>query len=198
MILCTKLVELTVINLLWLLCCLPVFTAGAATTAMLTALYAHRAGEPCGAKVFFQAFGRSFGKATILWLLILFLAFALGLDYYIVAYLQFPGRMAVIVLIFFLLFALLLFAGMIFPLLSQFPGPIKEMVINAILLSLAHLPKMLLVTAMNLLPILLFLLVPQLFALTGFVFLICGFSLMGLYDIGVIEKIFAPFRGQGK
>ena len=196
MILCSKLVELTVINILWLLCCLPVFTAGAATTAMLTALYAHRAGEPCGAGVFFRAFGRSFGKATVLWLLILFLAVTLGLDYYIVAYLQFPGRMAVIVLIFFLLFALLLFAGMIFPLLSQFPGPIKEMVINAILLSLAHLPKMLLVTAMNLLPILLFLLVPQLFLLTGFIFLICGFSLMGLYDIGVIEKIFAPFRSR--
>ena len=197
MLLCTRLVELTVINLLWLLCCLPVFTAGAATTAMLTALYAHRAGEPCGARVFFRSFGKCFGRATVLWLLILFFAAMLGLDYYIVAYLEFPGRMAVIVLIFFLLFALVLFSGMIFPLLSQFPGTIREMVINAILLSLSHLPKMLLVTAMNLLPVLLFLLVPQLFLLAGFVFLICGFSLMALYDISIIEKIFAPFRSRG-
>lgn len=194
MIFCGRLVELTCINLLWLLCCLPVFTIGASTTAMLTALYAYRAGEPCGARVFFRAFGKCFGKATILWLLILFFAVMLGLDYYIVAYLEFPGRMAVIVLIFFLAFALLLFSGMIFPLLSQFPGTIKEMVINAILLSLAHLPKMLLVTAMNLLPVLLFLLLPQLFLLAGFVFLICGFSLIALYDLSVIEKIFAPFR----
>ena len=196
MVFCTRLVELTVINLLWLLCCLPVFTIGAATTAMLTSLYAFRAGEPCGAKAFFRAFGKSFGKATILWLLIFFFAVMLGLDYYIVAYMEFPGRMAVIGLIFFLAFALILFSGMIFPLLSQFPGTIKEMVINAILLSLAHLPKMLLVTAMNLLPVLLGLLVPRLFLLTGFVFLVCGFSLMALYDITVIEKIFAPFRTQ--
>lgn len=194
MIFCTRLVELTRINLLWLVCCLPVFTAGAATTAMLTALYAFRAEEPCGSKVFFAAFRKSFRKATILWLIILFSAVMLGLDYYIIAYLSFPGRMAVIALLFFLAFALILFTGMIFPLLSQFPAGIKEMSVNAILLCLAHLPKMLLVTAMNLLPLLLLLVLPQLLVLLGFVWLICGFALMGLYDILVIEKIFAPFR----
>ena len=194
MVFCARLVELTVINMLWLICCLPVFTAGAATTAMLTCLYAYRAGEACGGRVFFRAFGKHFGKATILWLMILFFGAMLGLDYYIVAYLDFPGRIAVIALIFFLAFALVFFSGMIFPLLCQFPGAMKEMVVNAILLSLAHLPKMLLVTAMNLLPLLLALLLPQVFLLLGFVFLVCGFALMALYDITVIEKIFAPFR----
>ena len=68
------------------------------------------------------------------------------------------------------------------------------MVINAILLCLANLPKMLLVTAMNLLPVLLFLILPQAFFFAGFLLILCGFSLMALYDITVIEKIFAPFR----
>lgn len=67
-----KLVDLVRINVLWLLCCLPIFTIGASTTAMLTCLYAYKAGEPCGAKTFFQAFRKSFGKATLLWLLIAF------------------------------------------------------------------------------------------------------------------------------
>lgn len=198
MVFCGKLVDLTRINLLWLLCCLPVFTIGAATTAMITALYAYQAGEPCGGKVFFGAFRKSFGKATILWLLITFFGAMLALDYSIVAYLEFPGRMAVIVLIFFLAFALILVAGMIFPLLSQFPGKIREMVINAVLLCIANLPKMLLVTAMNLLPILVFLLLPQVFLLLGFLWLICGFALMALYDITVMEKIFAPLRAAGE
>lgn len=196
MVLCTRLVELTKINLLWLLCSLPVFTAGAATTAMITCLYAFRAEENCGSRVFFSTFRRFFKKATILWLLILFFAAMLVVDYVIVAYLAFPGRMAVIVLIFFLLFALILVSGLIFPLLSQFPGGLKETVVNAILLSLAHLPKMLLVTAMNLLPLLLALLLPQVFLLLGFVWLVCGFALMAWYDITVIEKIFAPYRAQ--
>lgn len=195
---CGKLVELVRINLLWLFCCLPVFTIGASTTAMLTCLYGFRSGEDCGGKVFFRAFRASFGKATILWLLILLLGCMLVLDYVIVAYLEFSGRMAVIGLIFFFGFALILVSGLIFPLLSQFPGSVKEMVVNAVLLSLANLPKMLLVTAMNLLPALLFLLLPQVFLLLGFVWLLCGFPLMALYDIQVIEKIFAPFRGQAE
>lgn len=194
MILCTRLVELTKINLLWLLCCLPLFTAGAATTAMITCLYAFRADEPCGSKVFFAAFRRCFKKATILWLLILFFAAMLVADYVIVAYMVFPGRMAVIGLIFFLLFSLILVSGLVFPLLSQFPGTIKETVVNAVLLSLANLPKMLLVTAMNLLPVLLAVVLPQVLLLFGFVWLVCGFALMGWYDITVIEKIFAPYR----
>ena len=194
MIFCTRVVELTKINLLWMLCCLPIFTAGAATTAMISCLYGFRAGEACGGREFFSAFRRSFRRATVLWLLILFFAVMLAADYVIVAYMTFPGRLAVIGLIFFLLFSLVLVSGLVFPLLSQFPGGLKETVVNAILLSLANLPKVLLVTAMNLLPLLLALLLPQVFILLGFLWPVCGFALMGLYDITVLEKIFAPFR----
>lgn len=193
-ILCNRLLALVRINFLWLVCCLPVFTIGAATTAMLTCLYAFREEADCGGKVFFRAFRAAFPKATVLWLLILFFAAMLVLDYTLIAYMDFPGRMAVIVLIFFLALALVLFSGLIFPLLSQFPGKIKEMVVNAVLLCIAYLPKMLLVTAMNLLPVLVFLLLPQVFILLGFIWLVCGFSLIGLYDIHVIEGIFSQFR----
>jgi uncharacterized membrane protein YesL len=102
----------------------------------------------------------------------------------------------VIGLIFFLAFALILVSGLIFPLLSQFPGTLKETVVNAILLCLAHLPKMLMVTAMNLLPVLLAVVLPQALLLLGFVWLVCGFALMSWYDITVIEKIFAPYRAE--
>ena len=62
------------------------------------------------------------------------------------------------------------------------------------LLSLSNLPRLLLVTAMNLLPGLLFLLLPSVFLLLGFFWLICGFALVALYDISVLERVFAPFR----
>lgn len=191
---CTRLVELVKINLLWLVCCLPVVTVGAATTAMLTCLYDWREKKKCGAAVFFSAFGSSFSRATIFWLGILLFGSMLVADYCIVAQLSFPGRMAVIVLIFFVALALLLFTGMVFPLLSQFPMGVKDTLINAVLLSLAHLPKLLLVTAANLLPLALVILLPQIFVLTGFLWILCGFALLGLYDIWVLERVFAPFR----
>lgn len=191
---CSRFIELVKLNLLWLLSCLPVFTAGAATTALLSSLYAWRAQESCGARVFFSHFRKSFVKATILWLAMLAFGAMLLLDYVLVTGMDFPGRMAVIGLIFFLGFCLVFFGGMVFPLLSQFPGTVKDTIINAVLLSLAQLPKMLLITAANLLPLALAILLPQVFVLTGFVWLLCGFALLALYSIRVLERVFAPFR----
>lgn len=197
-IFCSRLVELVKLNLLWLICCLPIFTIGASTTALLSSLYAWRAQEPCGGKVFFSHFRKSFGKTTLLWLAMVAFGAMLALDYVLVANMDFPGRMAVIGLIFFAGFCLIFFGGMVFPLLSQFPGSFKDTVINAILLSLAQLPKMLLVTAANLLPLALAILMPKIFVMTGFFWVLCGFALLALYDIRVLERVFAPFREEKK
>lgn len=194
--LCVRFVALFKINFLWLLCSLPLFTIGASTCAMLACLRALREEEDCGAKFFFGAFRRYFGKATVLWLLMVFAEAVLALDYRIVAYLDFSGRMAVIVLICFCLFALILVAGLIFPLLVRYPGTIRDTVVNAVLLSIAHLPKMLLVTAMNLLPLLLLVVLPQAFILLSFLWPVCGFALIALYDLHVTDKIFAALEAR--
>lgn len=194
MALCLRLVALFKINLMWLVCCLPVFTAGAATCAMLACLTAMGQEEDCGAGVFFRALRQHFSKATVLWLLIVFLGAMLALDYRLVAYMTFPGRMAVIVLIFFCAFALVLVGGIIFPLLVRFPGSIRDTVVNAVLLSIANLPKMLLVTAMNILPALLLVVLPQVFFFLSFLLPICGFALIARYDLYVIDKILAPLE----
>lgn len=193
---CARLVELVGINLLWLVCSVPIVTMGPATKAMLTCLYAWQAGERCGSGPFFRAFREGFGRSLGLWLGILFLGAMLGVDYCIVANLAFPGRMAVIGLICSVGFALILFTGMVFPLLSQFPMEVRDTAINAVLLSLANLPKMLLVTAVNLLPAVLAVLTPQLFVISGFFWLLCGIALIGLYDIKVLERVLAPFRNR--
>lgn len=194
MLLCGKLVSLFKINVLWLICSLPVFTAGAATCAMLCSLTAMKAEEDCGARAFFRAFRKFFGKATILWLLSLFLGLMLALDYRLVAYMTFPGRMGVIVVICFCVLALILVSGLMFPLLVRYPGTIRDTVVNAVLLSIAHLPKMLLVTGMNLLPLLLLVVLPQVFVFFSFLLPICGFALMAMYDLSVTDKIFASLE----
>lgn len=192
--LCSRFVALFKINFFWLLCSLPIVTVGASTCAMLSALTQMRQEEDCGAKAFFGAFRRYFGKATVLWLLTVFAGLVLALDYRIVAYLEFPGRMAVIVLICFCLLALTLVAGLMFPLLVRYPGTVRDTVVNAVLLSIAHLPKMLLVTAMNLLPLLLLVVLPRAFVLLSFLWPVCGFALIALYDLHVTDRIFAALE----
>ena len=191
---CGKFVALVNVNLLWLLCSLPVFTIGASTCAMLSTLTAMKEEEDCGARAYFQAFRLHFGKATILWLLIAFFGLMLALDYRIVAYLSFPGRMAVIAGICFCFLALVLVSGLIFPLLVRYPVSVRDTVVNAVLLSIANLPKMLLVTGMNLLPMLLLIVLPQVFVFISFLWPVCGFSLIALYDLGVTNRIFTALE----
>lgn len=194
MLLCGKFVSLFQINLLWLLCTLPVFTFGASTCAMLSCLSALKREEDAGARAFFRSFRQHFRQATLLWLLMAFLGAMLMLDYRIVAYMTFPGRMAVIGVICFFFLALVLVSGLIFPLLVRYPGSIRDTVVNAVLLSLSHLPKVLLITAMNLLPLLLLVTLPQVFVFFSFLWPICGFSLVAMYDLSVAERIFASLE----
>ena len=59
--------DLVVLNILWLLCCLPVVTAGASTLALFAIVHKIAAGEDYRtAAGFFKAFRRDFKQATAL------------------------------------------------------------------------------------------------------------------------------------
>ena len=102
--------------------------------------------------------------------------------------------MAVIAGICFCFLALVLVSGLIFPLLVRYPVSVRDTVVNAVLLSIANLPKMLLVTGMNLLPLLLLIVLPQVFVFISFLWPVCGFSLIALYDLGVTNRIFTALE----
>ena len=65
MIVCTRLVELTKINLLWLLCCFPLITLGASGAALYDSVrHCFRGSERNPISRFFQSFRRDF-KASL-------------------------------------------------------------------------------------------------------------------------------------
>ena len=189
-----KITAVVVTNILWLLCCLPVITAGASTRALYVNMSLFLAGEDCGVRTFFKAFAKDFRRITGLWLIILVAVVALVADYCIVAYLNFPGRMVAIGLIFFVGFLLLFFSSLTFPMLSQFSMSVKDAAINGVLLSLAHLPKVLMVTAVNLAPWALLLVSTKWFLMLAMLWVCCAFSLMAIYALKILEPAFAPYR----
>ena len=76
------------LNLLWLVCSLPVFTAGAATAALYdVTLRLAREEDPPLTTRFFKAFRENFRQATTLWLILLALGILLGADGYILYHL---------------------------------------------------------------------------------------------------------------
>lgn len=67
-----RLGDLVVLNILWLLCCIPVITAGAATVGLFTVVNKLAAGDEFSLwKDFFKALKRDFKQATVLWFVLL-------------------------------------------------------------------------------------------------------------------------------
>ena len=66
--------DLMFANVLWLVCCLPIITAGASTLGLFTVVNKMAAKEDYTVRTdFFKAFRRDFKQATALWLVVLFL-----------------------------------------------------------------------------------------------------------------------------
>ena len=74
------LADVALLNLLWLLCSIPILTMGASTTALYACLFARQRGESCGARAFFCAFRAHFRRATALWAIALFSGIVLYAD----------------------------------------------------------------------------------------------------------------------
>lgn len=191
---CQKLTQCVLCNFLWLIFCIPIFTIGAATKALYANMQALKSGNFCGIGSFFREFAHGFKTSTLIWLGILAAGFALAADYVILAYLDFPGRFLVLTVVIFLFLGLIFFTGMVFPLLAQFPCTVRECVSNGILLCFANGPKMLLVTLTNLLPVLLMILFPSFFLISGFVWVLFGFSGIALLNLRTLNPIFDSLR----
>ena len=78
-----KLGDLVLLNLLWLICCIPVFTAGAATTAVYyVTLKLVRDDDGSTIKSFFHSFTQNFKQATAIWLFVTTYIFPLQARFY--------------------------------------------------------------------------------------------------------------------
>ena len=77
-----KLANLIFLNLLWLVFCIPVITAGAATTAMYQLVFEYINGtEDSVFLPFLRAFSRNFKRSTLIWVAILFIGAILAYDF---------------------------------------------------------------------------------------------------------------------
>lgn len=190
--------DLMLLNIVFLLCCVPVVTIGAAVTALDTVVF--RLVRETGGQVFpayFRAFRQNFRRATALWLLLLAAGGVALLDIWIFA--AFPSALRLIEIPFVLLLLLVFFtATYTFPLLSQFENGVRATLKNALFLSLGFLPRTLAASALNVLPFALLLLDTVFFLKAGFFWVFLYFSAAAFLNAKLLEKVFAPYREEKK
>lgn len=175
-----KICDLIWLNVLALVCCIPIFTIGASMTAMhYVVLKMARGQEGYITKDFFKSFKVNFKQATIIWLIILALIVVLGLDFWILltggiteganATLQTVVRAFVILSAVFLL-DLIVF---VFPVLSHFDNTIKGTIKNSFLMSMVVLPKTVIMILLQLVPWAILYFLPQILPI-GLMFWMSG------------------------
>ena len=137
-----KIVYSVYLNIFWFICCIPVVTIGASTTALFyVTLKMSKNEEGNLTKAFFHSFRENLKQATIIWLILLFLGIVLGIDGYILYHLRFENIFWTLCTAVFLVtgaaYAIVLMY--IFPLLARFDNTVGAMFKNALFIGLRFL-----------------------------------------------------------
>ena len=142
-----KLCTSCLLNVLWFVCSLPIFTIGASTTALYyTSLKVLRNEESHAAPMFFRSFRENFRQATVLWLILLGAGAFLGFDIYVLHHLRLSSSGPFAVL-WTLLLAVVIAASVlyvivlefVFPLMASVQNTNREMLKNAFLIGTHYL-----------------------------------------------------------
>lgn len=161
----SKVADLIWLNILFVVCCIPVFTVGAALSAMYSVTLKMCVNEEGAiSQDFFKAFRENFKQATILWLIMLGIGLFLIADFLMVPVLGGTVYdvafwiLCVIGILYIMVF------GFLFPLQSKFENTIKRTLMNALFLSIRHLlPTTIVVTLLTAVPGLVIYFKPELF-----------------------------------
>ena len=192
-----RLWDLMVLNILWILCCLPVFSFGPATSALSRVMITLvRGGSEAVARNFFLAFRRDFGKAVILGLIgLLGLAVAVSDILFAVSL---TGGMRIVFLIVAVLVRSLVFSYLayVFALHAFFENSIVGQIKNALSLAAAAPLDTLKIWFCFAVPVAAFLLLPEIAVIyIGFLYILFGISAPAYFAAKHQSKVIARFDG---
>lgn len=188
----TKLADLMILNLLFLLSCIPVVTIGAAWTALYyVTLKMVRDEEDSIVRGFFRAFRRNWKQATILWLMVLGLGAVMVLDIRFLNAMGDSATAAAMKTAVEILGVLgLMVLQYLFPGLARFEASTGNTLKNACLLAVGNLPKTLLLSGAAVGAVYLSCWSNLTISVAIVVWVLMGFALMAYGNSGVLVKIF--------
>ena len=192
----SRLADMMLLNLSFLLTCIPIVTVGASLTALYTVAFKlDTPKEGRNLKEYFVAFKQNFKQSTIIWLLLAFVGAAVFFDWHLFSSLQ-GGTSFISILFIVMLVIWLQVFTLTFPLLSRFDNTTKQTLKNALILSIAYLPRVLLMTALNVFPFFLLYESLYLFLYTGFIWLALYFSAVAYFNGKMMKKILQNFENK--
>ena len=137
----SRIADLAVLNILWMICCIPVVTAGAATTALFDmCLKMVKNRESYIVRGYMKSLKNNFKKATIIWMAVFVILLVLGMDFRIMCYWENNLRYPMLVMVLLALLLVVFVLVYVFALIAKFENTVLEYVRNAFFMSLKHFP----------------------------------------------------------
>ncbi len=189
-----KLFDLMLVNILTLLCCIPVITIGAAFTAMHTMMYRlYKNNEGYIIKNYFTTFKKNFKQATLMWLIYLAILLVLGVDQYVLnqGVLELNSIVQVVVILIAVVW--LISFVWVYVMQSRYLNPIRITMKNSILVGLTHPVKTVLMIIVFLLPIPIMLLISVGLPLC----ILFGLTVPAYIQCRMYVKVYAQIEGGG-
>ena len=136
-----KMTDLILLNVIYIIFCLPIVTIGAATTAMYyVCIVSIRQGDGYVWKRFLKSFRDNFKQATIIWLPMLVIIVLLGFDLFFWYALGTVFAKIMFVISAIVAFAIGIVCLYVFPVLAKLEGGIKATIKNAAAFAIGYFP----------------------------------------------------------
>lgn len=180
--------DLMVLNLLTILCSLPIVTMGAAISALYDTVWRLRHHQGTLLRNYFGAFRSNFKQATLLYLPLLLagLAFGYNATVVILNYQEANNFMLLPLGICFAIYVMV--ASWVYPLHTRFENTTVRVFVNSFLCALRYLPRSLLMSVMNLLPWAALILVPMQFSRFFVLWAFVWFAFAAYLNMWLLEK----------
>lgn len=186
--------DLIIINIMFLIFCIPIFTIGAAQSGLYNAVRVlqDKEDDSSCAAAFFRGFRNGFGRITAYWCIFLVVFYLLFANYALV-YIYGQVQMdAPVVLAMIGLFLCAMIQTQLTIFHSRFDCTFRQLFRNAVLLVLAHPLRSLLATVVTWSPLILFLLDMYIFMMAAPLFFVIWFSTAFLFGYTFMKK---PYEG---
>ena len=190
-----KLGDMFILNVLYLVCCIPIITIGAATTALYyNTLKMAENRESYVWREFLRTFKENFKQATIIWMIILVIGAVLVGDFLVMGGIgsQALASVTAIVVIVVGVF-LILTAVYVFPVLARFDNSVLNIMKYALLMAIRHLPSTVVILAIHSVPLLLAFASLEAFIRGLLPVLLSTVSILAYFESKLFSRIFSNY-----
>ena len=193
MIFLSRVADLVILNILWLVCCIPVVTIGASTTAMYHVIrHWQKDSVSSIMRDFFQSFKEDFKQATPVYLILLIPTVAVVMNAMLIFNPENSAAVPSYLLVIWFISALILLfiSSFVYPVMAFFADSIFKTLRNAMVLALANLPRTILISVLNLLPVILLFVNLSFFLQNSIFWLLIGGALVAYLNMSILKPVF--------